>query len=440
MPQSFSEQIIEGARTGRDPDILKQLLTLRPRNRSVAILGDSRVSQSTTVTATEYSKLSQGFLGWAQFLTNQRFDFSINDNFGVSGNRSNQAYDRIPSMLRSTDAGTVIVLVGTNDPGAGFTALGTGQPPGGTDTIVNLQAIADVIRNDGRLVIFLAEMPRGDSTNTSQRLTTAQLKQHMRVRQYLLDMRNQPGVYVADPWKYTALGTSTTGDCIELLFKDGLHPNATGAYYMALALKPILEGIFPPIDLLPQSNSDVYDATLNPYGCLNANPMMDGTGGTKNTAAVGNLADSWSETGTPGFTRTYSKVTGSDGRIWQQCVNSGTATSSSVGYRQVITASNLTIGDKVQAVCDFESDADFAQTRAIILQVLDNSTINARDLSHVGDANTLWPNIAMAGVMRTPVYTLTTTTVQIQIVTVIISGQNPTGTFRVGRCALRKVP
>lgn len=414
--------------------------TLLPLNRNMAFIGDSRTFQGTAISATEYSKLSQGYIGWAQFLTRHRFSFRMTDNFGISGENTAQIYSRLGAALASSDAATWVVLAGTNDWSSSFTALGSasGQIPGGTDSIVNLEAIYNAIVAAGRICIFVAEIPRGDSGFTAQRLTASNLLRHLCVRDYLLSLRIIPGVYVADAYPNLVLANSTTGDDISTSFKDGLHPNAQGAYYIGLALKPVIEAILPPIDILSQSNADQYDATLFPKGLLNTNPIFDGTTGTKNTNGSGNLGTGWSENATPGFTRVYSQLT-TAGKAWQQVVLGGTATSTGLAIRQVITGSKLTIGDRVQAVGEFEWDADVTNINAISLVILDNNTIQAGDFRPTATTERV-PAIAVSGIMTTPVYTLTSTTLQLQISLQIVAASSPTGTIRFRNVGLRKVP
>jgi lysophospholipase L1-like esterase len=399
--------------------------------RNIAFLGDSRTFQSTSITSTEYSKLAQGFIGWLQFLTRQRFEFALTDNYGVSGDTTTQMLARCSGMLSATTAGTIIVFGGTNDRSGSFSYA---------TTISNLAAIRDLCLAAGRRVIFVAELPKGDSTNTSARLTGSQLNIHIRVRQWLLDQRSLQGVYVADPWQYMANITSTTGDFASANeTKDGIHPQPLGAYHIALALKPIIEALFPPVDLLPWSNTDTYSATDNPGGCLNANPMMGGTAGSFNaTGGSGSVSDSWSENAGPTWTRVYSKVTGSDGKTWQQVVLGGTGTTGGVSLRQVITAGNLAVGDQVYAVADIDMDASAANVSQLALQVLDNNAITSGDFRRAVSTEA-FPNVgALSGVMRTPVYTLTSTTLQLQFNMLVLVAA-VAATVRIGRVALRKV-
>jgi lysophospholipase L1-like esterase len=404
-----------------------------PVNRNVAILGDSRTFQCTANTpGSEFSKLAQGWLGWLQFLTRQRFDFDIADNFGVSGDTTRQMLARVPAMLAATKAATIFVLGAINDRG---TANMTYQA-----TMDNLTQIRDMCRANGRRVVIFAELPKGDSVNTSVRLTGSQLKIHLRVRQALLDWRTEPGVYVVDPWQSCALITSTTGDWASVNeTKDGLHPAPLGAYHVALPAVPVVNAIFPPVDILPWSNTDQYDATDFPNGCLNSNPMMTGTGGTFNaTGGSGNVADGWSENAGPTWTRAYSKVTGSDGKTWQQVVLGGTGTTGGVSLRQVL--SNIAVGDKVEAFMDVEIDPSVANVSQFALQLLDNNAITSGDFRRALSTE-VFPNTTdtIKGIMRTPKYVFTTTTAQLQINMLAVNGGAVSGTFRVGRIASRKV-
>jgi lysophospholipase L1-like esterase len=409
-------------------------------NRSVAMFGHSMGAQATAVTATERSKLSQGYIGWLQFLTKQRIDFVPEDNFAVSGENSAQILVRMTSAR--TSASIFIVMAHTNDWGAGFTAAGasSGQGQGGTDAIVNADAIIKTALDAGKTLIYVIDPPRGDSNHTSVRLSASNLLRANRLRHYLLGLRGTPGLYIVDTWPQMALVNSSTGDIIEALAKDGLHPNAYGALRIAQAIQPTIEAIIPPIFLLPTSNADQYDATLNPYGNLLTNGMMDGTGGTKNTNGTGSLADSWSENATPGFTRAFSKVTGSDGRTWQQIVLGGTVSTTGCSTRQVITAANLAVGDRVFAVADVEIDATVVDVVALALQLTDNTSIFCGDMRPTATTERV-PAVAVTGVMRTPIMTLASTTLHCQLFQqVVAASATLAATWRVGRVGVFKVP
>lgn len=407
-------------------------------NRKIVIFGDSRTDQNTvpsisTASATEYSKMAQGWIGWLQALTNQRFDFDLGDNYGKSGDTSAQMLARIPAALAATTAKVAIVLIGTNDANSSV--------PFAT-TKANVDASIALLQAAGMTVIVIAELPRGDGTNTSARLTATNLKHFLQYAEYLRRLKTTPGVFVADPWQYWADPLSTTGDVVSPTYtKDGLHEAPIGAYYIALALVPIVNAIFPPVDILPTANSDLFDATDNPWGCLNSNPMMDGTAGTFNaTGGSGVVATGWSENAGPTWTRVYSKATLANGKPAQQVVLGGTGTTSGVGFRQIITAGNLTIGDQVQAVASVEIDASAANTSQLALQLLDNNTITSGDMRRTLTTETI-PNIAsqIRVILRTPVYTLTSTTLQLQFFMNVLNAVTPAATIRMGQVCLRKV-
>ena len=407
-------------------------------NRKVIIFGDSRTDQCTvpsitTSSSIEYSKMAQGWIGWLQFLSGQRFDFDLADNYGKSGDTSAQLLARVPAAIATTTAKVAIVLIGTNDANSSV--------PYAT-TKANFDAIIALLQAAGMTVIVIAELPRGDSTNTSARLTATNLKHFMQYTEYLRRLRTTPGVFVADPWQYWADPLSATGDAISATYtKDGLHENPLGAYYIALSVLPIINSIFPAVDILPTSNSDLFDATDNPWGCLNSNPMMDGTGGSFNaTGGSGLVATGWSENAGPTWTRTYSKSTLANGKPAQQIVIGGTGTTSGVGFRQTITAGNLTIGDQVQAVASIEIDASAANVSQLALQLLDNNTITSGDMRRSVSTEVV-PNISsqIKGVMRTPIYTLTSTTLQLQFFMNVLNAVTPAATVRIGQVALRKV-
>jgi lysophospholipase L1-like esterase len=400
--------------------------------RNVAIIGDSRTFQCTSITAgSEYSKLAQGYIGWLQFLTRQRFNFKIADNYGVSGDSTDMVLARVPAMLKATKAYTIIVWVGTND-------RNTTNNYDYSHTIANLMQIRDLCLAAKRRVVFIAEGPRGNASNTGNALTGTQLLNHLRVRQWLLTQRDVDNVYVADPWQYLADPVSTLGYDLLSTSKDGLHPNPLGAYYVALALQPLFEFLFSPVDLLPASNTDQYDAVNLPFGCLNTNPMMQGTAGTFNTAASGSLADTYSENATPTWTRVYSKVV-SGNKTMQQVVIGGTGQNNSLSVRQIITSTKLAVGDMIYALAEVEIDPNVANMSDISLRLMENSIT-------IGDgrralSTEVFPtiNTTLKGVMRTPVYQLgATTTVQLQMGFVPINAAALSATVRFGRMAVRK--
>lgn len=373
--------------------------TARAPNRRVAVLGDSRTAGATSGTENAPVWENASYINWARFLVGQRFDFPWANNFGVGGDTTPMMLARLPAALSSSDAGTFVVFGGTNDRGsANLTA---------DETISTLTTIRNMILDAGRLVIFIAEIPRGDTTYTSNRLSGNQLAYHLRVHQWLLDQRSQPGCYVCDAWGVVGVENSATGDIIPGYTTDGLHPGTVGHSVIGEKLASTLAQIFDPVDLLVTSNADVFSAA-NPNGCLLANPMFDGTSGTPGTGGSGNLATSWGGAGTSsasGVTRTYSKVT-SGGKSWQQVVLSGTASGalpSLAVVRQIGLHTNISAGDRIEGSCEVEWETGHSNIIGVRLriQVLSASTTVAdiRDMD-IRDISNPLPTGARSGILR----------------------------------------
>lgn len=407
---------------------------LPPANNRVAVLGDSRCFQNTDVTATAANMRADGFLVWSRFRLGQRFDFRTSDNFGVSNDNTNQILARTAPAIAASDAGTWVVLGGTNDYGDGLTFA---------QTTANLTAIRNLLLAAGRKVIFIAELPRGDSTFTAQRLSSPSLQRHFQLHQWLLDQRTFPGVYVANCWDTWANPTSTTGDAVLGVTKDGLHPSHTGARLISLALEPILSQLFPAVKLTPESNTGLYDATNNPRGWLVSNPVLDGAGGSL-TVGTGSIATSWSNTGTntTGLTLTYSKVTDAAGKAWQQIAITGTAPASAPQIdlvRQAPSSSNYAVGETLEGVAEVEWDAGMSGVQGVSLRAYQNANgQGGADMLYIGNGIAL-PGTAESGVQRTALWAATATDIRFALSLQAVASATVSATIRVRNMGLRKV-
>jgi hypothetical protein len=369
-------------------------MTGRPYNRIMAALGDSRTDYLTS--ANGYENLSP--LNHLRFLTRQAFDLPIENNFGVGGDTSTMMLARVDAMLAATDAAVIVVWGPTNDRGGANMTYAA--------SVANMEAIRDKIIAAGRICWFIAEAPRGDATFTSNRLSGQQLGNHIRMRQWFLDQRNTPGVYVSDPWPRLADPHSTTGDAIVGKFYDGLHQSVVGAHDIALSMLPVADFLYPRLDLVPVTNSDVYHASQNPNGCLVANPMFSGTAGAPGTGGSGDLADGWlgsNSGGASGATRTYSKYL-EDGIEWQQVDIGGTPTGSSPSIELVrqIGITGLNEGDVLRGVADVYIDEGSTGILGIGLRITDQTNnVSWTDMDRYATPSYI-PDVAMSGVMQTP--------------------------------------
>lgn len=408
-------------------------------NRWVA-MGDSRPDNGRLSDASNASFKMRGLLTWVRFLSGQRIVHNIEDIYAVSGYTSTQVTQNLLPLAAASPACAVVVLNGTNDrPGAGLSYQ---------TTIDNYVIQRNTLLAAGKVVVFIAEMPRGDASNTGNRLTGAQIAIQQRIRLWLLSQASIPGVYVIDPWPVMADPASTTGDDLAAMFADGLHPNQYGSFYgVAQPLTALVNQLHPPINILPASNTDVYDATNNPGGVLTANPGTVGTGGTITAPGAGSLtgtaANSYTlslSTGT-GLTVVASKVTTADGKQWQQIVVSGTPTGNAEVRMTLptVTSGITAANDNMDAFAEWQVDAGQTGLNRVYLSVFDGAASrNRNDMDRVA-VNDNMPTAAMNGVARVPAWTVATTGSLIPSVGVsFLAGVPASATVRVRAIGVRK--
>lgn len=271
----------------------------------IATLGDSNTfinwgSNPTTGTAqinppTQGILQCRGYAFWAQTLCDARVEFPQALNFGVSGETSTQILARVAQAANSA-ADAVVVLAGTNDFGAADLPYAT--------TIANLTAIIVALRARNKRVLLMTVPPRGHPTSHFfSGAADPKLLRLFAVNTWIKRTASQMrGVSVIDAWGSIADPASAYGDFLAGMVNSGdvAHIISSSAYQIGKLLAAEFTRLYPPIDWLPKSNTDLYDATSNPVGALNANPMMLGTAGTlSGTTPVptGQVADSWTLSG-----------------------------------------------------------------------------------------------------------------------------------------------
>ena len=299
-----------------------------------------------------------GFAHHLQALSGGAIIMPRSCNFGVAGQRTWEILARADAAIvgmRAAGAVGVVILCGTNDRGAsGITHL---------DTIANLVALRDKFLAAGIAAAIIAEEPRGDSTFTASRLTTALLKEHMMVRKAILGMHNGKTVFAVDAWGKVADLSSATGDALLGYTYDGLHQNGVMAHKVAKTLwDGHLSKITPAFSWAPAGAADEYSVT-NTSGSINFNPCVTGTGGTLGTNMTGELAASYVGGNVPAnATIAASKTTDSEGAANQQFVigSTGSITSTAVDLMRKDTnvgTNGVTVGKKVRAVACLDIDA-----------------------------------------------------------------------------------
>lgn len=279
-------------------------------------------------------------------------------NFAVAGERTWEILARADyafAQMVAKGAVGVIVLCGTNDRGAaGITHV---------DTIENLTAIKNKALAVGLAVVAIAEQPRGDTTYTAQRLSSALLKEHMMVRRAILSMHNGRTVFAADAWKKIADLSSANGDALLGQTYDGLHQNGVMAHKTAKVIwDEHLSKIVPAYSWAPAGAADEWSAT-NTGGAINFNPCVTGTSGSLGTGMTGQLASSYTGGNVPAnATIAASKTTGADGEAVQQFVIGSTGSISAGATDLMRRDSNvgsfgLAVGGYVRAVACLDIEA-----------------------------------------------------------------------------------
>lgn len=402
----------------------------KPSNNRIMVVGDSLASHSSEITAPHKRILSHSYPGWAAYLSRQRFHFPATSNYGIPGNNSDDVLARIDSILSTDDAGVVVLDFETND-------AANGVPLSRSKT--NYTTVVAKVLAAGRIAVCIVPRPR-DITASGLTMTAAQANSNLNRADFIRGQHNPTaGVFVVDPTPYLADRASTNMAMLAGMAYDGVHNTQLGGYWVGYALATLFgmgrgPGLFPFVDVLATSTVDVYDATNNPRGAVNANPMM--LGGTTN-------ATSWTSNVSNGVVATLSKVV-VGAATWQQIVLSGTATGTGIVfpvYQNAVTPANLTIGDVVEGFCDFEQDAGLTGLSGCGLNVTDNTTF-ARSMAFDSTTTinaTPLPGIAHSGVMRTPTFTLTSTGIRFGIACTAINTATISSTCRVGAMALRKV-
>jgi hypothetical protein len=324
------------------------------KNRIIGMLGDSRANNSGKNGISE----NIGPLHWACMVSRQRLTFHSAYNFSTGGYTTKEIIDNHLDDACACPAGSMYVLAGTND----RTAMGPLQ------TIANLSKIVDRLVAAGKDVYIESELPRGDTTFTSYRLTAAQLNDHLQVHRWILSLTGKQRVYPIDSWPVTAVSGSATGDALLGITIDGLHPNAKGAYLVGA--KGVAAQI---VAKYPDAPSVLPVAIDDQVAWINANPMLTGTGGTVSGAGgSGSIATSYKTavgSTVGGITRVYSKTV----EGYQQVIIGGTASSGTNPQMDIMKVDGLKTsipdGSRVYAVADMELAASSSGLTSLQLGV-----------------------------------------------------------------------
>lgn len=359
-----------------------QGVSLRP-NRHVTMLGDSRAANGVIIAGQNYNVTARSIMGWARNLSKQAFDHDDTDVVGVGGYTSEQVLALAQANLSKFGV-LVCAIVSTND------RVAPQQWPA-SRSIAAATALESLITGSGRSILWLNEMPRGGSNA----LTGSDLQNHLTMVEWYNSRSGKPNVYVAPSFgTMVDPASASASEVTGMLIADRLHPSPQGAYSDAIASLPVINSLFPPRPMLVTSSADAYDASLRPDGCLNANPLMTGTGGTKNAGGGtfnGTAPDNWTATisNGAGLTVTGSQVT-VNGVAWQQFVLSGTPTATNPQLQILSTTalqSNIAVGDLIDQLAAVQVDAGQTGVWSISMDA-SMSSMTRRDLAGVVNTDT----------------------------------------------------
>lgn len=340
-----------------------------------AVEGDSRMAYGRWGQSSSWRGLTQ----WVQIMSNQRLQFPGALNTAVSGNNTTQILARMPASIlaaKAAGASCMWMRLGINDRIAGFTFA---------TTMANVQAIIALCQAAGLIVFIFVDTSCAAVGFTTNQLSATQSAIQQRTRFAYRQLQNsQAGVEIFDISAAYDDPLSTLNYNLATMVADGTHDQISGSMAAALVAMPTVNRRWPSVPFSPfTSNSQQFDATNNPNGCLTANPMVDGTTGVINASApnaTGQVATGWNfgaNTAGGVLTAALSKVTKADGTTWQQAAISGTVGSgltltnyplgvARLWFYQTISLTNAPIGSKVQIVGQMEYDSGNANISSLI--------------------------------------------------------------------------
>jgi lysophospholipase L1-like esterase len=423
-PETLTTAIEEGIATSRLRALAPAWTTYgdsvaKASHPGIVAIGDSITDANrtdTTWTGVSLSRTSayraDGFLVRAMIALRQRCSWH---DVGISGETSADMLARFDADVVALAPHVVIEASGTNDVRSGRTAAAI-KP--------DREEMWKKIYAYGGKVIATTVPPASDS-DTAERKTAQNVNAWM--REYALA---NPAHFALVDWYPDLVDPLTGGIKAAVMDTAGVHPNTLGALNVATKFATAI-GKFIPETFDPLPSDNVNDDT-----CLITLPLLTGTTGGMAAPYTGVNASGWfgscSATSAVG-----SKVARADGLgDWQQVVVTG------VGLARLtrdLTALSWAVGDTIQAVMDFETDAASWADGEFSLQVIcyaaDNVTaLHIANSCSVG-ADTLVRGRMTSGILRTPpiVVPVNTTKIQLHVV------KTNAGTVRFSRVAVRKL-
>ena len=321
-----------------------------------------------------------------------RHRFSLLAEKGVGGNTTTQMLARISADVLAYQPGWCLVQGGGND---------VGQDASAATITASLGSIYATLRASGIRVIATTILPTTSASTSARK--AALYDTNAWIREYA---QTYPDVVLCD-W-FNASADPTTGDPKSGFTTDGVHPSATGAYWLGRALFNALQYRTQVQDPLPFTNAD-------PSSIL-PNPMMVGdTAGLADSVTVQSV-------NAAAVTATQSKVARTDGvqGEWQQINASSAADGWQLSQNNSTAGSLWNVGDTVYGVCELEADSGGSFVTAgrvpfslsILFYNVATSVADWRSQSSY-TAMTVYPTERL--VLRTPNYVVPASTTRVYL-------------------------
>ncbi len=428
---------------------------LAPSKPTACVFGDSIGYQNDDCAGTQtFHHEAQGYFTWLQFLSKRAFHYPLagaNDiftaaNFGVSGDKLSGMLARVGSVI-SYNPDVVFFLGGTND----LTDVNRTS----AQMIADATSIFEQLTSRGIRVFAMPILPRSVwSTLSSPQIIVA------RQRQYTFNnwLRNYSKtnhlVVLADPTPYLIDRTSATGDPIATHFKDGLHPNPSGAYIIGRTLWDVASAYYPLGSAKSFSVADVYDATELVTGNLLTNASMSGTAGVAGSGASGVFADGYTCSRSSGSkilalgSKGATAIDGTPGTYQQIVISSADtlgAVNEKINFTQTtaISSSNYAAGDVLQAGGELEilnASGKWIGIRPHIIITAGGLQHTVADMDRFTDPQYM-PLTNVIGNFETPIFTVPASPTEINFRLEMSMSCTAVGsvTVRIGNPWVRKV-
>lgn len=406
---------------------------IRPRNNLAALIGHSMLGQVIDQTYSGTANRTVLFRALMPFhigaKTRGRFIFPESCRFAVPGTTS---ADIVSTVLTNATApsgfgvgktqlqaavacgaATVFILAEHNDR---FNAVTLAT------TIANHIIMLDALTAVGKVCIVSTDIPTGNSTDGTRRLSGPQLAYHLGFRDWALNVMPNlyPGMaYPLDNWlgMEDQATVATAGDVLIAATADAVHPSCFGGHQMALPAIDVTNGLVPRSSPRIGMRGDVYDAVNNPNGNLlgangygfDAGTAWSGTAG--GITYAGTRSAAWNQIGPNSalqagtFTITGSLATTVTGS-WAQYRIQGTAGASGGNITlgpPALTLANLAAGDNIAAFGEFEIDANGTGLGCLglrLLCALPSAENNVATLGEGDGGTKAWDGILSQGMYQ----------------------------------------